>query len=113
MDLDVQGGPDVRFEVLEKRLGGLEDGLRPLFQCASDALEELADFPLVVRLSASERERRPERFAGLLQQLLERAPGLGGGAVNIPARESLARRRENARRAVPASYAALNRSSTM
>src|SRR5262245_38411753 len=83
VNLDVQGRTDICLHVLEQRLDRLEQAFRPLFERAADAFEQLSDFPLVVRLTAAERQRGPERLADFLQQFLEAAARLGGRAVNV------------------------------
>ena len=97
---DVQRRPDVRLEVLEKRLDRFQHGFGPLFQRTSNAFEQLADFPPVIRLAAPEGKRRPQCLADLLQQLLERATGFRGRPLNVPAIEPLPRVLENPRRLI-------------
>ena len=98
MDLDVQRRAHVCFQVLEERLDRLQKRLGLILQRTPQPLEELANLALVVRLASSKRQRCPERLADLLQELLQRAPRLGGRAMDVAAVEPFARRCENARR---------------
>ena len=101
VNLDVQRRTDICLQVLEQRLDRLEQAFRPLFERAPDAFEQLPDFPLVVRLTAAERERGPESLAHFLQQLLEAASRLGGRTVNVPVLETVPGGRKNPRCSVP------------
>src|SRR5213593_94837 len=66
VDCHVERRPDVGLQVHQERLERLQQKLRPLRQRTPYSLEKLADLPLVVRLAASEGERRPQGLADLL-----------------------------------------------
>ena len=67
------GGDCFAADLTDRALHVVEEGLCPLLQHPADAFEKLADLALVIRLASPEGERRPQGFADLLQQFLQRA----------------------------------------
>src|SRR5262245_14700591 len=70
MRRDVQRGADIRFQMFEDGLDGLQLRLGVLFERATKTDEQFADFPSVVGLPAPERARLPQCCTHPLQQLL-------------------------------------------